>query len=166
VHDSWAIAEYLDQEYPNRPLLINDESERVLCRFLQYWSETAVLRPVMQMIAVEATNLLVPEDQGYFRATREARFGATFEDLVKDRETRLPELRASFEPLRRDFERRDFIAGKAPSYADYIVFGIFQWAQIVSEFEVLDADDPIRAWRGRMLDLFGGLARQTPAYGN
>ena len=55
--------------------------------------------------------------------------------------------------------------GKAPAYADYIVFGAFQWARAISDFELLAADDPVRAWRGRMLDLFGGLARRAPAYG-
>jgi glutathione S-transferase len=51
-----------------------------------------------------------------------------------------------------------------PINADYIVFGAFQWARAISDFELLAADDPLRAWRGRMLDLFGGLARGTPAY--
>ena len=30
-------------------------------------------------------------------------------------------------------------------------------------FELLEEDDPIAAWRERMLDLFGGLARAVPA---
>ena len=45
------------------------------------------------------------------------------------------------------------------------MFGTFQWARAVSDFEVLAADDPVRAWRGRMLDLYDGLARRAPAYG-
>jgi hypothetical protein len=28
----------------------------------------------------------------------------------------------------------------------------------------LAADDPLEAWRLRMLDLYGGLARQVPAF--
>jgi hypothetical protein len=38
-------------------------------------------------------------------------------------------LRTSLHPLRRTVERQDFISGKAPAYADYIVFGAFQWAR-------------------------------------
>jgi hypothetical protein len=53
-----------------------------------------------------------------------------------------------------------------PAYADYVVFGAFQWARAISDFEVLAADDPVRIWRSRMLDLFGGLARRGPAYGD
>ena len=62
-------------------------------------------------------------------------------------------------------ERQDFVAGAGPAYADYIVFGAFQWARAVSDYELLAADDPVHAWRKRMLDLHGGLARRTRAYG-
>jgi glutathione S-transferase len=88
------------------------------------------------------------------------------EEVVRDRETRLPAFRASLDPLRRTVERQDFVSGKAPGYADYIVFGAFQWARAISDFELLATDDPVGAWRGRMLDLYGGLARGTPAYGS
>jgi glutathione S-transferase len=79
---------------------------------------------------------------------------------------RLPEFRAGLNPLRRTVERQDFVSGSSPAYADYVVFGAFQWARAISDFEVLLADDPVRAWRGRMLDLFDGLARRAPAYGD
>jgi glutathione S-transferase len=78
----------------------------------------------------------------------------------------LSAFRASLDPLRRTVERQDFISGKTPAYADYVVFGAFQWTRAISDFEVLAADDPVRIWRSRMLDQFGGLARRAPAYGN
>ena len=106
-----------------------------------------------------------PQDQTYFRQSREERFGRSLEDVVKDREMRLPAFRESLTPLRRTLERQQFLAGTAPAYPDYIVFGAFQWARAISDFELLAADDPIAAWRGRLLDLFGGLARKSPAYG-
>ncbi len=68
--------------------------------------------------------------------------------------------------LRRTVERQNFVSGEAPAYADYIVFGAFQWARAISDFEVLATDDSVRAWRGRMLDLHDGFARRAPAYGN
>ena len=82
------------------------------------------------------------------------------------REARLPAFRASLDPLRRTVERQDFISGKTPAYADCVVFGAFQWARAISDFEVLADDDPVRIWRRRMLDLFSGLARRAPAYSN
>ena len=85
---------------------------------------------------------------------------------MRDREARLPAFRSSLDPLRRTVERQNFLSGEAPAYADYIVFGAFQWARTISDFELLAKEDPVREWRGRMLDLHGGLARGTPAYGD
>ena len=85
--------------------------------------------------------------------------------MVEGREARLPEVRRSLDPLRRTLAHQHFISGKSPAYADYIVFGAFQWARAISDFELLAVDDPIAAWRGRLLDLFSGLARKSPAYG-
>jgi hypothetical protein len=44
------------------------------------------------------------------------------------------------------------------------VFGPFQWARCISPFTLLEKDDPVRLWRDRLLDRFGGLARKSPAY--
>jgi len=44
------------------------------------------------------------------------------------------------------------------------VFGAFQWARIVSPFQLLLAQDPVYAWRERLLDAFDGMARRSPGY--
>ena len=57
-----------------------------------------------------------------------------------------------------------FLGGAGPNYADYIVFGAFQWARVVSPFKLLMEDDPVYAWRERLFDAFDGLARKSPSY--
>lgn len=166
IHDSSAIAEYLDKQYPDRPPLFAGDAARALTRFVQNWAETVLHLGVIRFVLLDIHDHVGPADQAYFRQSREPRFGTTLEEFVKDREARLPAFRASLDPLRRTVERQDFVAGAAPSYADYIVFGAFQWARSISAFELLAEDDPVRAWRSRILDLHGGLARRTPAYGN
>ncbi|HEX5319991.1 MAG TPA: glutathione S-transferase family protein [Stellaceae bacterium] len=165
VHDSSAIADYLDARYPDRPSLFGGDAGKGLAKFVQNWTETVLQVGLIRLVVLDIWKHVGPADQAYFRQSREARFGATLEDVVKGREANLPGFRASLEPLRRTVERQDFVAGAAPNYADYVVFGAFQWARAISDFEVLAADDPVRAWRGRMLDLHGGLARRSPAYG-
>ena len=44
------------------------------------------------------------------------------------------------------------------------MFGAFQWARAISPFPLLAAVDPLVAWRDRMLDAYGGLARRAPGY--
>jgi glutathione S-transferase len=165
VHDSTAIADYLEEHYPDRPSLFGDDIGRALTRFVQNWTETVLQVGLVRLVVLDIHRHSHPKDQPYFRSSREERFGTTLEEVVKDREARLPALRASLDPLRRTVERQDFISGTAPAYPDYIVFGAFQWARAISDFEVLAADDPVRAWRGRMLDLFDGLARRAPGEG-
>jgi glutathione S-transferase len=165
VHDSTAIADYLEDRYAERPSLFGGETGRALARFVQNWTETVLQLGLIRLVLLDIYRHLDPENQAYFRGDREKRFGMTLEEFVGDRNARLPAFRASLDPLRRTVERQDFVSGKVPAYADYIVFGAFQWARAISDFEVLAADDPVRAWRGRMLDLFDGLARRAPAYG-
>jgi glutathione S-transferase len=165
VHDSTAIAEYLEERYSDRPSLFGGDVGRGLTRFVQNWAETVVQNSLIRLVLLDIHGHLGPEDQEYFRQDREKRFGAALEEVVREREARLPVFRASLDPLRRTVERQDFVSGKTPAYADYVVFGAFQWARAISDFELLPADDPVRAWRGRMLDLFDGLARRAPAYG-
>ena len=165
IHDSNAIADYLDDRYADQPSLFGDETARALTRFVQNWTETVLQTGLIRLVLLDIYRHIGPEDQAYFRQDREKRFGTTLEEVVKDREARLPAFRASLDPLRRTVERQSFVAGKAPAYADYVVFGAFQWARAISDFELLAADDPVSAWRGRMLDLFDGLARRAPAYG-
>ncbi|MBV9860538.1 MAG: glutathione S-transferase family protein [Alphaproteobacteria bacterium] len=165
IHDSSAIADYLEEHYRDRPSLFGGEVGRGLTRFVQNWTETVLQTGLVRLVVLDIHGHIGPQDQEYFRRSREERFGSPLEEVVKDREARLPAFRSSLDPLRRTLERQEFVAGKAPAYADYIVFGAFQWARSISEFELLAADDPIRGWRSRMLDLFGGLARQTRAYG-
>ena len=132
---------------------------------MQNWTETVLQPAIIGFAVFDIWRHIGPADQAYFRRSREERLGKTLEAVVADRAARLPAFRESLAPLRRTVERQKFLAGEAPAYADYIVFGAFQWGRAISDFELLAADDPVAAWRGRMLDAFGGLARNSPAYG-
>ena len=165
VHDSSAIADYLEEQYSDRPELFPGAAARGLSKFVQNWTETVLQAWLVRFLLLDIWKHIGPDDQAYFRESREARFGATLEDVVKDRESLLPGFRASLDPLRRTVERQPYICGDAPAYADYIVLGAFQWARATSDFTLVTEDDPIHAWRGRLLDLYGGLARQAPGYG-
>ena len=166
IHDSTAIADYLEEHYADRASLFGGETGRALARFVQNWTETVLQPGIIPFVVLDIHRHSRPQDQDYFRRSREERFGKTLEEVGRGREARLPAFRTSLDPLRRTVKRQDFISGKAPAYPDYIAFGAFQWARAISDFELLAADDPVRAWRNRILDLHGGLARGTPAYGD
>jgi hypothetical protein len=76
-----------------------------------------VLPGLIRLVLLDIHRHCAPEDQDYFRRSREERFGATLEQVVHDRQARLPAFRTSLDPLRRTVERQDFISGKTPAYA-------------------------------------------------
>ncbi|MDO9712974.1 glutathione S-transferase family protein [Paracraurococcus lichenis] len=164
LHDSWAIAEYLEETYPHCPSLFGGPEAQAVTRFVNAWTD-AVLHPwVGRLVVRDILDVIRPEDRGYFRESREKRFGVTLEAFVAERETVLPEFRRALQPVRLVLRAQPFLAGEAPAYADYIVFGAFMWARGASAFRLLESDDPVHAWRERMLDLFDGLARRSPGH--
>jgi glutathione S-transferase len=164
VADSWAIANYLEDTYPDRPSLFGGEGGRAMGRMLNWWGDTVVLGGIFPMIAADIHGLLRPADQVYFRKTREARLGKTLEQAAANRDEAVEAFRRSLNPMRLTLKTQAYLGGVAPNYADYIVFGPFQWSRATSAFKLLKEDDPIHAWRERLLDAFGGMARNSPGY--
>jgi glutathione S-transferase len=163
VVDSWAIARYLEEAYPERPSLFGGVGGEAVTRFVQSWSVAVLHGGLVSLIVLDIWQRLVPEDQDYFRRTREQRFGRTLEEVQAGRETRVEGFRSSLQPLRLTLKDAPFLGGAQPLYADYLVFGGLQWARTISPFPVLAADDPLQDWFARCLDLYGGLGRAAPA---
>ena len=164
VVDSWAIANYLEDAYPDRPSLFGGEGGRALGRMLNWWGDIAVIGGMFPLIVADIPGHLAPVDADYFLKSREARFGKPLEEVVAGREKSVAGFRKSLEPMRLTLKSQLFLGGEQPNYADYIVFGGFQWARVVSPFKLLEDGDPVHAWRERLLDAFGGLARKSPGY--
>lgn len=164
IADSWAIAEYLEDQYPDRPSLFGGEAGRALAHFVNGWADSVLLAGIAKLIVADIVAVLDPGDVAYFRTSREKRFGMPLEQVQAGRERGVEEFRRALHPLRASLKGQPFVSGAAPLYADAIIFGCFQWARCCSPFALLAADDPVEAWRQRMLDLHGGMARRVPAF--
>ena len=164
VADSWTIAEYLEDTYPDRPSLFGGQGGRALARFVGAWTDGVLHGGVARLVVSDIPAILAAEDAAYFIESREKRYGMTLAAVTADRETRVAAFRESLLPLRLALRRAPFLHGDAPGYGDAIVFGGFQWARCVSAFPLLAQDDPVHAWRERMLDAYGGIARAAPAF--
>jgi len=162
--DSWEIACYLEETYPDRPALFGDAVSTGTTYFIQSWANTVLHPGLIGLVLHDIWENLSEPDRDYFRESREKRFGRTLETVQEGREERVVAFRAALAPLRTTLSTQPFVAGKAPAYADYVVFGAFQWVRVMSPFRVLADDDPIRAWFQRCLDLHGGVARDVPTF--
>ncbi|MGH6776543.1 MAG: glutathione S-transferase family protein [Bradyrhizobium sp.] len=164
IVDSWVIANYLEDAWPERPSLFGGEGGRALARMTNWWGDIAVVGGMFPLIVADIPSHLAANDAAYFRRSREARLGKPLEEASAGRDNNVAAFRKSLDVMRLTLKTQPFLGGATPNYADYIVFGGFQWARAVSPFKLLEADDPLHAWREKLLDAFGGLARKSPGY--
>ena len=156
IVDSWRIAEYLDETYDLHPPLLGGTPAHL--RFLNAWTDTVVHPAIARIVLKDIHDVLGPDDQAYFRQSRERGFGMTLEQVVAARDTTgIAALRAALAPVRTVLRAQPWLGGEDHDYADYILLGSLQWARCVSRVPLLAEDDPIAEWHARGLQLFDGL---------
>ncbi|SEB76686.1 Glutathione S-transferase [Rhizobiales bacterium GAS191] len=162
IVDSWRIAEHLDDRYPDPPLF-DGPSARALSRFVAGFVDRQLVPRLVPLLMIDVMGIVDAEDGTHLRRQIEAAFKRTLEELSAGRDKEILSFRRLLDPVRVTLAKHEFLSGAAPGYADYALFSLFQWARIVSAYEVLDGSDPVSAWRERMLGLHGGSARSAPA---
>jgi glutathione S-transferase len=160
VFDSWTIAEYLEDQVPT-PTLFGGATGRAHALFLNAWADSVLVGGIARFIVRDLVDIIDPKDRGYFRSSREARFGRSLEVVQEGRENRLAAFRDLLLPIRLVLRRQQWLGGAAPSYADHIIAGTMMWPRCASRFELLEVNDPVAQWQDRMLDLYGGLGRKA-----
>ncbi len=162
VRDSWKIAEHLERAYPQAPALFGGEIGRGVTQAFNAWVDRAVVPAMLNVIAADIHERVDGADEAYFRESMQRVLKKTLEETRAGREDALRRLGRTVEPMQAALKRQAYVCGAAPAYADYILFSVFQWARIMSASEVLAPEDPLCAWRERMLDLYEGFAREVP----
>lgn len=164
VKDSWAIATHLDKAHADKPLFKSDMALSY-ARFVNSFVDTTVHMALFPLVVGDLYDRVRPADQPYFKESRGKRLGTTdFTSFqAKAREAGVAAFRGALEPVRRTLREQPFLAGAHPAYPDYVLVGAFMWARVASPLELLQADDPVHAWRERMLDLFDGMGRKAKA---
>ncbi len=161
VADSWNIAKYLEIAYPESPSLKIENGEVL---FIKFWAEKVLHPEMLQLIVLDIHDNLRPEDKSYFRESREKLLGKPLEEVVANRNERLPQMQKLLTPLRLTLLKQEYLSGETPGFSDYIVFGAFQWARCISGFSILSDDDIVYRWRNKMLNMYKGMALSAVGY--
>ena len=160
VLDSWVIAEYLDETYPDRPMLFEGPTMKSLTKFLGNWLWRTAIGPWFTCYIQDYHDLSMPQDHEYVRTTREGMLGGKkLEDVQAGREDRLPKVPPKLEPLRQLLREAPWIGGDKPNFADYDALSVFLWTASVATTPPLTDDDPLRDWLDRGFELYDGLGR-------
>src|SRR5260221_4500064 len=114
VADSWTIANYLEDSYPDRPSLFGGEGGRAMGRMLNWWGDVTVIGGMFPLIVAHIPGNLKPVDAVYFRQTREARFGKPLEEVVAGRGKCVAGFRPALDPMRLTLKTQPYLGGAAP----------------------------------------------------
>ena len=163
VRDSFDIALYLEDRYPDAPTLFGGDGGKTISRAIEGYSQFIIQPALIKIVVKDIHDLLAPGDQAYFRNSREARLGRTLEAVDSAAGEELAAFPAKLQPIRHTLKFQPYLGGDSPLFADYILFGALQWARVVSPKPILGNDDPVRDWFERCLDLYDGRGRRMKA---
>jgi glutathione S-transferase len=156
VTDSFEIMRYLDDAYPDKPVL-GDSVSCQRAHFFKLYVERSVTPVLFRIVALDLLAAIHPDDHAYFRETREARFGMRLEEVHNPEEGR-SQLKQRLAPVRDQLRTSSFLDGEAPSGADYLLFGSMMWAYVVSLEPLVETNDPVDEWFKQMLNVHNSVA--------
>lgn len=164
ISDSWDIAEYLEAQYPGEASLFGGEVGHALARFLNTWTDWVMHAALIKLVIADILTHVDDADREYFIESRSARLGKPPADVQTRSGEDLKPFANAVSTIKASLGDNEFLSGSAPAYGDYIVFGAFAWARSISDLALLKPDDPVYAWRNRMLDLYDGMPRSSVGY--
>lgn len=157
ISDSFDIACYLEDAYPGSPSLFGGETGRAAAKLLGLQIGLPVMAPLFRTLVADIHARLCSNSQDYFREAREPKIGCTIEEAAVDFEGALKTFQKGLSPYNAYLKSSSFFSGEAPAYADYIVYSSFLWARCISPKVLIDKEDPIAKWLGKMDELYDGL---------
>ncbi|WP_420547429.1 glutathione S-transferase N-terminal domain-containing protein [Curvivirga sp.] len=161
VSDSFEIAKYLDEAYPDAPKLMGSDVAIGQARLIESWANTQIMAVIFRMIILDIFEGLDEGDKEYFRETREKRVGSKLEEFQKYDDEQIQTLFNNLTPVRMMLKTQPFLSGDTPGYADYILMGCFMFARASSTKKFLKDDDSVNEWYENMLDMYDGLGRKV-----
>ena len=75
--ESWDIVDYLERTFPGRSPLFSGPAEYAMVRLMDSWFTAEILRKMFRLYVLDVHNAARPEDQPYFRQSREAYLNGT-----------------------------------------------------------------------------------------
>ena len=153
ISDSWNIINWLDENYENPKLFVNETSKN-FSYFLYLWTSRQILPILFKIIAHEIPNILEGDDLDHYIVTREERIKGPITKFVPVISDSIKKFRNLINPMRSLIKKNGFISGSNPGIEDFIFFGNFKWVYACSTCKLLETDDEIYEWYKRIHEIF------------
>ncbi|KAK3820905.1 MAG: hypothetical protein JOS17DRAFT_755209 [Linnemannia elongata] len=127
--DSFAIAEYLEEKYPDRPSLFGaTQAEKNLQRFFESYVQSKVHPSIQRMVFQDMYHMQDDDNAHYFRTSREKSSGRPHAEIAGDRSENLRELKENLGLIHTALMRSGgWILGSHPGWADFVLASSFVW---------------------------------------
>lgn len=155
IRDSWQIATYLDETYPAYPLF-DSAAGRAKCLMLSHWADSTLSPLIFPAVIAEQFPLTAECDKVYYQQRKLSKFHQSVEEIGANPEAARESVRQALHPLEMTLAETAFLGSDAPDYGDYILFGTFQWARVVSVVPFWAQESALQRW----LDALDGLGRK------
>ena len=153
ICDSWNIINWLDENYENPKLFVNETSKN-FSHFLYLWTSRQILPILFKIIAHEIPNILEGDDLDHYIVTREERIKGPITKFVPVISDSIKNVRNLINPMRSLIKKNGFISGTNPGIEDFIFFGNFKWVYTCSSCNLLDKEDEIFQWYKKINQIF------------
>ncbi len=153
ISDSWNIINWLDENYENPKLFVNEASKN-FSHFLYLWTSRQILPILFKIIAHEIPNILEGDDLNHYIVTREERIKGPITKFVPVISDSIKKFRSLINPMRSLIKKNGFISGSNPGIEDFIFFGNFKWVYTCSSCNLLDKEDEVFQWYKKINQIF------------
>ena len=153
ISDSWNIINWLDENYENPKLFVNETSKN-FSYFLYHWTSRQILPILFKIIAHEIPNILEGDDLDHYIVTREERIKGPITKFVPVISDSIKKFRSLINPMRSLIKKNGFISGSNPGIEDFIFFGNFKWVYTCSSCNLLDKEDEVFQWYKKINQIF------------
>lgn len=154
ITDSWDIACYLENQYPDQASLFNDEAGKALAASINEWCNNDLLPHIVPIVIGDVYQIIADKDKAYFRESREQRLGVSLEEVAAKKAIGIAGLRRELDKIRELLSLQTYIGGQQPSYGDICLLGMFMWIACVSDVAFLDEYDIVNQWFQHMLEQY------------
>jgi len=136
IRDSYEIVKYLDEKYPERPVL-DEQVDNWLVAIRK------VENPLAPIARGNVPSILDADDRKYFTTTRE--LGPAPADNMQN-------AKAALQTIIDTLSRQLYLGGSEPTYTDFFLASIFIWVKRGSEenFEEMVSSKTLTTWWQRV----------------
>lgn len=166
VSDSWEIAKYLDAQYPDKPMLMKDAEAEAHAQLVSNICNAMLFGTAVSMAIYPVSQIIDDESAAYFIETREAKFGKKLVDVNnEDKDAAKATLAKGLGVFEATLGTSDYLGGDSPTYADYTLFGVLKWIDVVA-YRPVDESTNVGKWFDRISAMYDGDAAKAPTVNN